>query len=217
MQPCSNVGLIFWWRPLNRPLYCLGLGANQIKYMDILGVTFDVDGWFNSGNALHALLIYHDLTHEKIYSNWQNIWTVLWNQYQSFLPMRLFSLNSSLLVIHIYTFQRKSSTCIYTWILQIDMIFFTKWYPNHIKVLHSYLNWSSKCFLDCCVKTRGRIVSFLDYACKCCRTVNTSAAKHHTVTFIFSRDVSSYGKYQFILGIHYDKRTIPEMLAKPAC
>lgn len=34
--------------------------------MDILGVTFDVDGWFNSGNALHALLIYHDLTHEKI-------------------------------------------------------------------------------------------------------------------------------------------------------
>lgn len=81
-------------------------------------------------------------------------------------------------------------------------------YLNHIKVLHSCLNWSSKCFLGCCVKTR---------ACECCRAVNTFAAKHHTVTFIFSRDVSSYGKYQFILGIHYDKRTIPEMLAKPAC
>lgn len=90
-------------------------------------------------------------------------------------------------------------------------------YLNHIKVMHSCLNWSSKCFLGCCVKTRVRIVSFLAYASECCRAVNTFAAKHHTVTFIFSRDVSSYGKYQFILGIHYDKRTIPEMLAKPAC
>lgn len=66
MQPCSNASLIFWWGPLNRLLYCLGLGANQIKYMDISGVTFDVNGWFNSGNALHALFIYHDVTYEKI-------------------------------------------------------------------------------------------------------------------------------------------------------
>lgn len=34
--------------------------------MDISGVTFDVNGWFNSGNALHALFIYHDVTYEKI-------------------------------------------------------------------------------------------------------------------------------------------------------
>lgn len=34
--------------------------------MDISEVTFDVDGRFNSGNALHALFIYHDMTHEKI-------------------------------------------------------------------------------------------------------------------------------------------------------
>lgn len=38
--------------------------------MDILGVIFDVDGWFNFGNVLYVFLIYYDLIYEKIYLNW---------------------------------------------------------------------------------------------------------------------------------------------------
>lgn len=34
--------------------------------MDILGVIFDVDGWFNFGNVLYVFLIYYDLIYEKI-------------------------------------------------------------------------------------------------------------------------------------------------------
>lgn len=84
---------------------------------------------------------------------------------------------------------------LYLIIVNWDDFFYEMVYINYIKVLYFCLNWSSKCFLGCCVKIRVRIVFFLVYVCECCRVVNIFVVKYYMVIFIFFCDVFFYGKY----------------------